>query len=115
MTEFVSAGTLNSSLTEPKKGALFDLRTGKPFQVPEADQFGRCRYVTDFEKLNRCQLNIYINYYFFACVAALSHFFRIRISWSSSEGVKELFFIERKRLFLSMIQFQTVTKKLCLK
>jgi len=22
-------------------------------QIPEADQFGRCRYVTDFEKLNR--------------------------------------------------------------
>jgi hypothetical protein len=55
MTEFVSAGPLNTSLTEPasKKGALFDLRTGKPFQIPEADQFGRCRYVTDFEKLNR--------------------------------------------------------------
>jgi hypothetical protein len=34
MTEFVSAGSLNTSLTEPaKKGALFDLRTGKPFQV----------------------------------------------------------------------------------
>ncbi len=34
MTEFVSAGSLNNSLTEPaKKGALFDLRTGKPFQV----------------------------------------------------------------------------------
>lgn len=53
MTEFVSAGPLNTSLTEAKKGALFDLRTGQPFQVPEADQFGRCRYVTDFEKLNR--------------------------------------------------------------
>jgi len=30
-----------------------DLRTGKPMQIPEGDQFGRCRYVTDFEKLNR--------------------------------------------------------------
>lgn len=32
---------------------MMDLRTGKPLQIPERDQFGRCRYVTDFEKLNR--------------------------------------------------------------
>ena len=32
---------------------MFDLRTGKPFEIPERDQFGRCRFVTEFEKLNR--------------------------------------------------------------
>jgi len=32
---------------------MFDLRTGKPFEIPEKDQFGRCRFVSEFEKLNR--------------------------------------------------------------
>ena len=32
---------------------MFDLRTGKPFEVLEKDQFGRCRFVSEFEKLNR--------------------------------------------------------------
>ena len=32
---------------------MFDLRTGKLFEIPERDQFGRCRFVTEFEKLNR--------------------------------------------------------------
>jgi len=36
-----------------RKGCMFDLRTGKPFEIPERDQFGRCRFVTEFEKLNR--------------------------------------------------------------
>ncbi|XP_023332318.1 cyclin-dependent kinase 10 [Eurytemora carolleeae] len=50
---FISAGNLNTSSTEVKKSAMLDLRTGKPLQIPEGDLFGRCRYVTDFEKLNR--------------------------------------------------------------
>ena len=37
----------------PRRGCMFDLRTGKPFEVPEKDQFGRCRFVSEFEKLNR--------------------------------------------------------------
>jgi len=32
---------------------MFDLRTGKPIEIPEKDQFGRCRFVTEFEKMNR--------------------------------------------------------------
>ena len=36
-----------------KKSCMFDLRTGKPFDIPKVDQYGRCRPVTDFEKLNR--------------------------------------------------------------
>ena len=32
---------------------MYDLRTGKPFDIPDGDQYGRCRPVTDFEKLNR--------------------------------------------------------------
>ena len=35
---------------------MFDLRTGKPFEIPERDQFGRCRFVTEFEKLNRVRM-----------------------------------------------------------
>ena len=37
---------------------MFDLRTGKPFEIPERDQFGRCRFVTEFEKLNRVRMLI---------------------------------------------------------
>ena len=43
----------SSSGLTARRGCMFDLRTGKPFQVPEKDQFGRCRFVTEFEKLNR--------------------------------------------------------------
>ena len=32
---------------------MFDLRTGRPLEIPEKDQFGRCRFVSEFEKLNR--------------------------------------------------------------
>ena len=56
--DFVSGGMDKSSTDvssglAPRRGSMFDLRTGKPFQVPEKDQFGRCRFVTEFEKLNR--------------------------------------------------------------
>lgn len=43
----------SSGLSAPKRGFMFDLRSGKPFEIPERDQFGRCRFVTEFEKLNR--------------------------------------------------------------
>lgn len=43
----------SSGLAAPRRGFMFDLRTGKPFEIPERDQFGRCRFVTEFEKLNR--------------------------------------------------------------
>lgn len=52
-SKFVSGGGLNSSLQDNKKCLMMDLRTGRPLDIPESDQFGRCRYVTDFEKLNR--------------------------------------------------------------
>ena len=53
--DFVSSGAegqSNESLTL-KKSCMYDLRTGKPFDIPDGDQYGRCRPVTDFEKLNR--------------------------------------------------------------
>ena len=54
---FVSGGGLNTSSSanpqDTRKAAMMDLRTGKPMTIPESDQFGRCRFVTDFEKLNR--------------------------------------------------------------
>ena len=54
--DFVSGGTdknqTDSGIT-PRRGFMFDLRTGKPMEIPERDQFGRCRFVTEFEKLNR--------------------------------------------------------------
>merc|ERR1719411_2432691 len=43
----------STGLAAPRRGFMFDLRTGKPFEIPEKDQFGRCRFVTEFEKLNR--------------------------------------------------------------
>ena len=45
--------TFISLLKPSRRGFMFDLRTGKPFEIPERDQFGRCRFVTEFEKLNR--------------------------------------------------------------
>merc|ERR1711881_770193 len=56
--DFVGGGRMeksseSSSGLTARRGCMFDLRTGKPFQVPEKDQFGRCRFVTEFEKLNR--------------------------------------------------------------
>ena len=52
--EFVSSGVeTNSAMEASKKSSMYDLRTGKPFNIPEEDQYGRCRPVTDFEKLNR--------------------------------------------------------------
>ena len=41
---------------------MFDLRTGKPFEIPERDQFGRCRFVTEFEKLNRVRNMICVTF-----------------------------------------------------
>ncbi|ELU08018.1 hypothetical protein CAPTEDRAFT_149303 [Capitella teleta] len=32
---------------------LYSLKTGEPFDIDERDQYGRCRSVTEFEKLNR--------------------------------------------------------------
>ena len=52
--EFENIGVENSSIMDvQKKSCMYDLRTGKPFSIPEEDQYGRCRPVTDFEKLNR--------------------------------------------------------------
>ena len=52
--EFESSGVESTSISDAsKKNCMYDLRTGKPFSIPEEDQYGRCRPVTDFEKLNR--------------------------------------------------------------
>ena len=52
--EFESSGAESTSISDVlKKNCMYDLRTGKPFSIPEEDQYGRCRPVTDFEKLNR--------------------------------------------------------------
>ena len=51
--DFVPGGQENASNAHQRRTAMFDLRTGKPFEIPEKDQFGRCRFVTEFEKLNR--------------------------------------------------------------
>merc|ERR1712079_66341 len=54
--EFVSSGRHDMSVetaNNPKKSAMFDLRTGRPLEIPEGDLYGRCRPVHDFEKLNR--------------------------------------------------------------
>jgi cyclin-dependent kinase 10 len=48
--EFLSSG---EEFGPAKKSSLFNLRTGKPFDVPERDVFGRTRPVAEFEKLNR--------------------------------------------------------------
>ncbi|XP_018331194.1 cyclin-dependent kinase 10 isoform X2 [Agrilus planipennis] len=44
--------------TEPtapitKKGILTSFQSGKPMSIPDNDVLGRCRFVSDFEKLNR--------------------------------------------------------------
>ncbi|KAJ8949956.1 hypothetical protein NQ318_002363 [Aromia moschata] len=36
-----------------KKGILTSFKTGKQMSIPDSDIFGRCRFVTEFEKLNR--------------------------------------------------------------
>lgn len=36
-----------------RKGFLTSLITGKPMDIPEKDILGRCRFVSEFEKLNR--------------------------------------------------------------
>lgn len=51
--EFLSSGTHHDPSGTAKKSLLYDLRTGKPFEVPVKDQFGSCRFVSEFEKLNR--------------------------------------------------------------
>ena len=53
--EFQSGGPPEDFGTGPaaKKNGLFNLRTGKPFEIPEGDTFGRSRSVAEFEKLNR--------------------------------------------------------------
>jgi len=53
--DFVSSGqekTDPASMVQ-RRTSMFDLRTGKPFEIQEKDQFGRCRFVSEFEKLNR--------------------------------------------------------------
>ncbi|XP_049875420.1 cyclin-dependent kinase 10 [Pectinophora gossypiella] len=37
----------------PRKGVLISFRTGKTMEIPEKDILGRCRFVGEFEKLNR--------------------------------------------------------------
>ena len=49
---------ITTSMLHSRRGFMFDLRTGKPFEIPERDQFGRCRFVTEFEKLNRVRMPI---------------------------------------------------------
>ena len=53
--EFTSAGRHDMSVegVNNKRSAMFDLRSGKPFDIPERDIYGSCRPVHDFEKLNR--------------------------------------------------------------
>ena len=55
--DFVTGGQdkadTSSGMAQQRRGSMFDLRTGKPFEVLEKDQFGRCRFVSEFEKLNR--------------------------------------------------------------
>ncbi|KAK6624904.1 Cyclin-dependent kinase 10 [Polyplax serrata] len=36
-----------------RKGLLMSLSTGKAMEIPEQDMLGRCRFVSEFEKLNR--------------------------------------------------------------
>uniref|UniRef100_T1GGI8 Protein kinase domain-containing protein n=1 Tax=Megaselia scalaris TaxID=36166 RepID=T1GGI8_MEGSC len=36
-----------------RKGVLMNFKTGDPMCIPDKDMFGRCRQVTEFEKLNR--------------------------------------------------------------
>lgn len=36
-----------------RKGVLISFKTGKPMEINERDMLGRCRLVTEFEKLNR--------------------------------------------------------------
>ena len=40
--EHMSVETANN----PKKSAMFDLRTGRPLEIPEGDLYGRCRCVS---------------------------------------------------------------------
>ena len=47
--EFVSSGRHDMSVetaNNPKKSAMFDLRTGRPLEIPEGDLYGRCRCVS---------------------------------------------------------------------
>ena len=52
--EFVSGGQERvageAGLSQPRRGFMFDLRTGKPLEIPERDQFGRCRSDTTLAK-----------------------------------------------------------------
>lgn len=50
--DFERSGSHEGDLTK-KRSALFNLRTGEPFEVKERDMYGRTRDVSDFEKLNR--------------------------------------------------------------
>lgn len=51
--DFISSGSVDLSEPSKKKTALFNLRTGEPFDVKETDIHGRTRSVSEFEKLNR--------------------------------------------------------------
>ena len=49
--DFVKGGNLESSEPSKKKTALFNLRTGEPFDIKENDIHGRTRSVSEFEKV----------------------------------------------------------------
>ena len=51
--DFVSSGTHDASSSLVKKSAMFNLRTGEPFEIKPEDTYGRTRDVKEFEKLNR--------------------------------------------------------------
>lgn len=46
-SEIAAASSVN------KRPCLMDLRTGEPYEIREEEQFGACRFVSEFEKLNR--------------------------------------------------------------
>ncbi|KAK8738581.1 hypothetical protein OTU49_003949 [Cherax quadricarinatus] len=43
----------NSAASSSKKGGLVSFLTGKPIEIPKKHLFGICRFVGEFEKLNR--------------------------------------------------------------
>ncbi len=54
--DFVSSGHPPSSSTSSlpsKRATFYDLRTGQPYELRDEEQFGACRFVSEFEKLNR--------------------------------------------------------------
>jgi cyclin-dependent kinase 10 len=51
--DFAPGASEEPGETITKKSALFNLRSGKPFDIKSSDLYGRTRPVTEFEKLNR--------------------------------------------------------------